>query len=1081
MKPCLLASALCLAALGCSGPGSVAGAAAELRPAPAASSALSSVAATLDAFETLEPWRARASEGVDARLEALPGVEGKALGLSFDFRGGAGHASARRPLELALPDNYELSFDLRGDAAPNDLELKLIDPSGDNVWWFRLRDATFTREWRRVVVKKRQLEFAWGPTKLRELRRAQAVEFVVARGTGGGRGSIAIDRLELRKLPPPPATPPSPVARASVSEPAGAAALAVDGRPDTAWTARSGTLPAALWLDLGYQREFGGLTLCWAPGAHASDYDVAVSRDQKLWTTLRRVRGSDGGVDALRLPEAEARYLRLTPLRGPGSKFALAEAQIEPLEFGATLNDFVGALAQRAPRGRFPRAFTGEQSYWTLVALDGALDSGLVSEDGALELGRGSPSIEPFVVQGERVFSWADVTITHALGGGYLPMPRVVWNHPEWRLELTTWAAGSVDAPVLRARYSVENLSERPLELRLVLALRPFQVNPPTQTLNLAGGVSPIRTLRWDGSVLAIDGVPRIQPIEAPDQVELAAFEQGAFPERLPQRAPLAREFRENSRAITDPTGLASGTFSYALSLPPRGRVNRSLTTRWPAPSREGREQVDAFALEREEREIAQRWREALNRVEFSVPAAANVWIDSLRSSLAHILMSRVGPMLKPGPRSYARSWIRDGAMMSEALLRLGHAAVARDYLAWYAPFQFESGKVPCAVDARGADPVAEHDSSGQFIFLAAEVHRYTGDRALAQSVWPAVAAAAHYLEALRQSERGPTNQSAGRRQFFGLLPPSISHEGYSDKPAYAYWDDFWGLIGYQDAVYLARVLGERAAETRLEAQRDEFQRELLTSLRASASEHAVGFLPGAADRGDFDPTSTTIALAPGRERATLPADLLQGTFERYYEDFRERRAGRRAWQVYTPYELRSVGSFVRLGWRARAQELLEFFLADRRPAAWNQWAEVISRLPRQPHFIGDMPHAWVASDFIRSILDCFAYERPEDQALVIAAGIPPAWLEGDGIRIDHLNTSSGRMGYALRIDLRKRVRLELEIWGDAPPGGFVLPWPLPSAGETAYIDAKPVRWDGRELRIPSPSHVSIHVTRPRL
>ena len=69
--------------------------------------------------------------------------------------------------------------------------------------------------------------------------------------------------------------------------------------------------------------------------------------------------------------------------------------------------------------------------------------------------------------------------------------------------------------------------------------------------------------------------------------------------------------------------------------------------------------------------------------------------------------------------------------MIAESLLRVGHADVAADYLRWYAPHQFANGKVPCCVDERGADPVPENDSPGELIFLAAEVYRYTGDRAL--------------------------------------------------------------------------------------------------------------------------------------------------------------------------------------------------------------------------------------------------------------------------------------------------------------------------------------------------------------
>ena len=68
----------------------------------------------------------------------------------------------------------------------------------------------------------------------------------------------------------------------------------------------------------------------------------------------------------------------------------------------------------------------------------------------------------------------------------------------------------------------------------------------------------------------------------------------------------------------------------------------------------------------------------------------------------------------------------RRGDDVGSRCVRLGHANIAADYLRWFAPHQFENGKVPCCVDCRGADPVPENDSNGQLIFLAAEVFRYT-------------------------------------------------------------------------------------------------------------------------------------------------------------------------------------------------------------------------------------------------------------------------------------------------------------------------------------------------------------------
>ncbi len=469
----------------------------------------------------------------------------------------------------------------------------------------------------------------------------------------------------------------------------------------------------------------------------------------------------------------------------------------------------------------------------------------------------------------------------------------------------------------------------------------------------------------------------------------------------------------------------------------------------------------DAEALQQQ---VAAHWRATLDQVRLDVPPQGQALADSLRTALAHMLVSRVGPRLQPGTRSYSRSWIRDGAMISEGLLRMGRADTVRDYLAWYAPYQFANGKVPCCVDDRGSDPVPENDSHGQLIFNIAEYWRYTGDDAFLQRMWPHVLAAWEYMESLALSERTGANRALDPA-FFGMMPASISHEGYSAKPMHSYWDNFWALRGYKDAVEVATALGEDAEARRMAAARDQFRDDLAASLRAATSRHDIDYLPGAAELGDFDPTSTTIALAPGGEQDWLPRELLENTFERYWTEFVQRRDGQRQWKDYTPYEWRNVAAFVRLGWRERAWEATRYFFDDRAPREWNQWAEVVSATPRTPFFVGDLPHAWVASDFVRSALDMFAYQRERDGSLVLAAGVPVAWLEGDGIGVQGLYTAHGRLGYALR---RSEGLLQLDVAADAalPPGGLVLPWPYPGTPGATTVDGQPAQWDGGELRI---------------
>jgi hypothetical protein len=296
----------------------------------------------------------------------------------------------------------------------------------------------------------------------------------------------------------------------------------------------------------------------------------------------------------------------------------------------------------------------------------------------------------------------------------------------------------------------------------------------------------------------------------------------------------------------------------------------------------------------------------------------------------------------------------------------------------------------------------------------------------------------------------------AERRHFFGLLPPSISHEGYSAKPMHSYWDDLFALRGLKDAVYLAGVLGLDGERSRLARIRDEFQRELVASVAAAMAVHRIDYVPGCADLGDFDATSTTIALNPVQAEAVLPRAALERTFEKYWENFRDRRDGRQSWEAYTPYEMRSIGAFVRLGWRDRAQELLEFFLRYRRPPGWQQWAEVVWRDERTPHFIGDLPHTWVGSDYVRSVLDMLAYDRERDSSLVVGAGVPTAWLEGDGIAVTGLRTPYGALGCGMRAR-DGGIEVSIAAGGIAiPPGGIAVRAPGVTGAWTATVNGAP-------------------------
>jgi hypothetical protein len=115
--------------------------------------------------------------------------------------------------------------------------------------------------------------------------------------------------------------------------------------------------------------------------------------------------------------------------------------------------------------------------------------------------------------------------------------------------------------------------------------------------------------------------------------------------------------------------------------------------------------------------------------------------------------------------------------------------------------------------------------------------------------------------------------------------------------------------------------------------------------------------------------------------------------------------------------------------------------MGHRRPAAWNHWAEVVWNDPETPKFIGDMPHTWVGSDFLRSIVDFFAYESNRDASLVIAAGVPEAWAR-EGVAVRNLHTHYGPLTYSIREE-NGAIRLSVAEGTAIPPGGIVVETPF--------------------------------------
>ncbi len=699
----------------------------------------------LDGFESPNGWKVITAEGVTLSVKAEQGTKGKCLRLDYDFVSGAGYCIVQKAVVLKLPANYEFAFQLRGEGPANNLEFKLLDASGESVWWHNRRALEWPRAWTRMIDKKRTLEFAWGPSGGAPLAETSKIEFAIS-SSSGGKGSVWLDELTFRGLPPESHEAIKPTATASASAAESGAEKALDGDPKTAW--RSGPLTQqdhpTFTLDLGRVAEVGGLDIDWESAA-ASFY-VESSDDAKAWARLTADHQPRADTTIVPTPDAEARYLRLV-MTIPVARDAVAirEVRLRQASFSSSPNAMFAALAAEAPRGRYPRSFLNEQSYWTVIGVDGDDAEALMNEEGIVELCKRGPTLEPFLTVGGKTLTWADKPHKASLEKGYLPLPSVDVVPMEAKmpgLTVSAFADGPPGASLLWITYRLRNpfrywdMPGPPtLRGRLHIALRPFQVNPPWQKLNNEGGFAPLTSIDPadvdEHSALTFNREYSLIAVNATGRAGAATFECGDVSEWL------ASGRRTVQMLFEDPDGRASGEIAFDVRMR-WARIMCTLVFAMHA-SRLGQQ----LPLGADIRQTQGGVRQGLGRegltATITVPQK-DQWIsDTFKSQIAYILINRDGPAIQPGSRSYERSWARDGSMTSAALLACGHPEEVKAWIDWFGAHQFESGKIPCVVDKRGADPVPEHDSSGEYIWAVANYYRFTHDKAFLDEHWKRV------------------------------------------------------------------------------------------------------------------------------------------------------------------------------------------------------------------------------------------------------------------------------------------------------------------------------------------------------
>jgi hypothetical protein len=867
----------------------------------------------------------------------------------------------------------------------------------------------------------------------------------IERGTGWGYSLWQIEFLDG-------SNPPTLSASSWIEN--GEPELGLDGNPQTYW--QSGKEEQAeLTVQLPKVWELGGVLIRWGDN-YAKKYTLDVSIDGDSWKEIYRTENGRGKTDFIFFKDPEkVQVMRVNCLESAtGRGYSMAHVEIKGPEAKATPIRIIQAAARDLPQGLYPMWLTRQQCFWTVMSNEYNEYESLISEWGSVEPYQGGFTVMPFIIKGDELITWNDCQVTQSLEEDYLPIPSVTWQGEGWQLNIKGFTIGEANNPNTFVRYQLKNTGRRNFKGSLMLAVYPVQLNPVWQR----GGFSPINTLEFtessEGLKVNINRDVRIISQEKPNKFGATDSTRGDVVNFLLKRTVPDR------RSVQDNQGLASAAMIYEIDLKPgesKGIVICYLLRQQSSAPPAYQNNPKKF-FEEELLVVKRRWKEKLGRFKIEIPEKK--LIDVMKANMAYILINQDGPWIKPGPRNYSHSWMRDGAMTSAALLRMGIVEPVYEWLEAVTPHIHNTGVVPY-IFFDGGHPVGfnyddasgegkEFDSQGQYVFAVRQYIDYTGDESVLDKFYEPALRAMRFQRQLREQRLTSEYKNKYELQpYYGILPKSNSHEGY--YPArHSHWDNFWGLRGLKDAIYLAELKGDTEGLKWLEDELDSFRSALKTSIMETIKRHNINHIPGCVELADNDVTSTSIAVMMAGEQNLLPQEQLKTQYDGYYEYFVEAmKPGNE--RTFTPYEVRNAEAFIRMGQRQKALTMLRFFVEDSvRPQKFNHMAEVVHARYRAPSYIGDMPHTWVGSGYINTIRTIFVYE--ENDKLYIGAGLDPAWFE-EGISVKGLPTIYGKLDYTVN---RRKDEVIYKIKGNLyPPGGFIVPLPEEYSSSEVYLNGR--------------------------
>jgi len=376
--------------------------------------------------------------------------------------------------------------------------------------------------------------------------------------------------------------------------------------------------------------------------------------------------------------------------------------------------------------------------------------------------------------------------------------------------------------------------------------------------------------------------------------------------------------------------------------------------------------------------------------------------------------------LVKPGAFEYNSFWNRDAAFITRTMDLLGLHERAEESMRvfWRRPLPDVvnsqgtwGATIEQKSDGRWECPNHEWDGQGQVTWALVSHYRFTRDSGFLEDAYPAIALAMDWM--IDNIEPRPSGHN--------LLP-----SGYGetlDTWNYVLLHNYWGVLGLDEAAWLAAEAGRPEDSALWGAQADQFRLWVRqAALDAYVGDSESGYIASA--------VGTESKRAWGSIRTVFPPRIMDplspevgNTFEwlwknRAQDQYRFEDDGNRIW-TYMAAEW-SQALLIRGEWE-RAWTLMNGFRAQASPV-FGWWEEKYLNTGKGR---GDSPHGWAAADYVswlRSMLvrEVHAPLPDADAALVdpstgvtveLLGGVPPEWyVVGSPIVFERVPTTFGRL-----------------------------------------------------------------------